>query len=282
MQRISVPGYATVELHDELSSTMDEVRKFMQTRAPVLVVARTQSAGRGRQGRSWSSTEGAFMGSFLFPTVCKTAELRGYSLMVGVAVAEGLRSLGVELRLKWPNDLVVWDRSLAAVQGGAGGALLRKLGGILVEVEERSAQRMVVVGVGINVQGRPAAVPHAAAVSDLATAVPSLERVIQALGGALLSAHTDFEQLGGFAHFRSRWIELSSLSPGRAWMTVDLGAAAPAAEGARSNLSVVRGIYKGVDSSGALLLSVEGRERVLHSGHVLEVSELPSSEGCCG
>lgn len=276
MQKLSMPGYASVELHDELSSTMDEVRKFMGTREPVLVVARTQSAGRGRQGRSWSSTAGAFMGSFLFPTVCKTAELRGYSLMVGVAVAEGMRRLGVELLLKWPNDLVVWDSSESVAESGAPGPALRKLGGILVEVEDRAGQRMVVVGVGINVRARPSAVPHAAAVSDLATAVPSLERVIEALGAALLSAHTSFEQQGGFTHFRARWMELSSLRPGRAWMTVDLGAA-PSSDGTGIGQNLVRGVFQGVDSSGALRLSVEGIERVVHSGHVTEVStrELP-------
>ena len=108
-----------------VSSTQDEAASL-----PVgsVVVADNQTAGRGRQGRSWEAPPG----SGLFATfVLPPGPLVVFA--AGVAAAE---SCGPEVRLKWPNDLMLDDR---------------KLGGVLAEIRGKKA----LVGIGINLTWAP-------------------------------------------------------------------------------------------------------------------------------
>ena len=85
------------------------------------VAAEMQTAGRGRRGRVWQSR---FASSLTFSLLWRfekgAAELGGLSLVVGLALARALRSLGAagvpEARLKWPNDVVVKGEKLAAIR----------------------------------------------------------------------------------------------------------------------------------------------------------------------
>lgn len=100
-----------------------------------LVVADTQSAGRGRWGRSWF---GSADGSLMFSLVLRppAAALDLLTTTVGVATVEAVRELGVaDAGLKWPNDVVV---------GG------RKLAGILVESQSSGTDVIAIAGVGLN------------------------------------------------------------------------------------------------------------------------------------
>ncbi|MDZ7824717.1 MAG: biotin--[acetyl-CoA-carboxylase] ligase [Gammaproteobacteria bacterium] len=119
-------GRATpVEVLGITGSTNDDARGRLASggRPPFAMLAEAQQSGRGRRGRQWSSP----VASNLYLTLAEALpggpeSSRGLSLAVGVAVAEGLaRVSGVDVDLKWPNDLLV---------GGA------KLGGILVELAE--------------------------------------------------------------------------------------------------------------------------------------------------
>jgi len=108
-----------------------------------------QTAGRGRRGRSWLSPRGK---GLLFSTVAHgvglTPDRMGWvALSAGLASAEALRSrTGIDVRLKWPNDLVVMNV-------GRGQPPWLKLGGILVEssLTERLEAAYAVIGVGVNV-----------------------------------------------------------------------------------------------------------------------------------
>jgi len=85
------------------------------------VVALTQTEGRGRQGRSWSAEPGS---SLLCSLVLRPSEeLRPLlTLMAGVVVAEAVAQLaGVEVRLKWPNDVLVEGKKLAGILAEASG-----------------------------------------------------------------------------------------------------------------------------------------------------------------
>jgi BirA family biotin operon repressor/biotin-[acetyl-CoA-carboxylase] ligase len=104
-----------------------------------LVVAETQSAGRGRLGRDWLSPSGVGLyTSLLLRPPLPPTELPQITLSTAVAVVRALtRSAGVTPGIKWPNDLIL---------GG------KKLGGILTEMETESDQiRYLVVGLGLNV-----------------------------------------------------------------------------------------------------------------------------------
>ncbi len=130
----------------------------------VVLVAEHQSAGRGRLGRSWEAPPGA---SLLLSILCRPSsgavvlandEVHLVTMAVGVAAADAVRAAtGADVRLKWPNDLVV--------ETGDG---TRKLSGILSEsIVEGGQVSALVVGIGINVNW-PAAVP--AELADIAIA----------------------------------------------------------------------------------------------------------------
>lgn len=247
-EELAIPGYDTVRVYDEVSSTMDVARSLADVPGNSLVVARRQSAGRGRQGRSWSSAQSAFMGTFVLCTDQPMSALSGYSLAVGVAIGEAISSLGGRLELKWPNDLVT-------VRNGE----LFKIGGILIEVEERSTFRAILVGLGLNVSEAPPDVSAASSLNEAFAMRETVTDIISPLAVSLLEAHEAFRTCGGFRAFRQRWLERSCFAVGRSWIKIDLGR------------EVVAGLFQGVDANGALLLSVGEELRVVHSGHVLEM-----------
>ena len=139
-----LPGFS-VEVLTEIDSTNTELMRRARAGllSPTLLVALSQTAGRGRRGKAWVSTPGDSL-TFSLGLPLAPADWSGLSLAVGVSLAD---SLHPEVRLKWPNDL--WWRG-------------RKLGGILVETAHPGAHtgnpsdatqgpsRCAVVGVGLN------------------------------------------------------------------------------------------------------------------------------------
>ena len=122
--------------HRETDSTNARARALAAAGAPhgTLVTADAQTAGRGRQGRSWVAAPGdALLMSLLVRRVDPLLPLAA-----AVAVCESLAPL--EARIKWPND--VWL--------GAGG---RKVAGILIE--GRPQEGWAVIGIGLNVRAAP-------------------------------------------------------------------------------------------------------------------------------
>jgi BirA family transcriptional regulator, biotin operon repressor / biotin---[acetyl-CoA-carboxylase] ligase len=128
---------------------MDEARARAQEGAPHLTTiwAETQTAGRGRQGRVWQSQAGY---GLYFTTIVRLnlePERNGLiPLLVGAVLCSSVRDLmGVQASLKWPNDLLAADG--------------RKLAGILVERNAKSASFLI--GVGLNVRRQPFDLPAA-------------------------------------------------------------------------------------------------------------------------
>ncbi|MFJ6804966.1 biotin--[acetyl-CoA-carboxylase] ligase [Streptomyces anulatus] len=112
-----------------------------------VLVAEEQTAGRGRLERTWTAPprSGLFLSVYLEPGDIPVERWGWVPLLAGVAAATGLaKSAGVDMSLKWPNDLLV------AVQGEE-----RKTGGILGEF----AGDGIVVGLGINVSLRADELP---------------------------------------------------------------------------------------------------------------------------
>lgn len=175
----------------------------------VVLLAERQTGGRGRRGRSWASP----LAANIYLSLARRfggglARLAGLSLVAGVAAVEALHDLGfAQVRLKWPNDLVVVD--------AAGG--LRKLGGLLVEGGgEGGGPARAVVGLGLNV-AMPAA--HAAAIdqawTDLAGLaageLPSRNAVVAALLDRWLPAFDAFDA-EGLAPFLPRYARVDALA----------------------------------------------------------------------
>ena len=134
-------------VHDSLESTNTEARRLAEQGAAhgVVVIADEQRAGKGRLGRRWQSPAGCnlYFSSLLRPTV-EPQHAPLYSLATAVGLADALGPLITrgELRLKWPNDVLIDEG---------------KLCGVLIELKmNKAAIASLVVGVGINVNCDPA------------------------------------------------------------------------------------------------------------------------------
>jgi BirA family biotin operon repressor/biotin-[acetyl-CoA-carboxylase] ligase len=133
-----------VHYFETLDSTNNYAKDLAAQGAPegTVVIAETQTGGRGRLGRDWDSPPGVGLYvSVVLRPLLPPLELPRITLTTAVAVVRTVRRV-TELTpgIKWPNDLLV--------QG-------RKLGGILTEMEtESDCIRHVVVGLGLNVNNR--------------------------------------------------------------------------------------------------------------------------------
>lgn len=134
---------------DTLSSTMDEIFRRGVEGAPegVVVCAETQTRGRGRLGRSWTSPKGKgiYLSVLVRPKV-SPMEATKLTLLSAVALCEAVRrSTGLNVAIKWPNDLLIEDRKLA---------------GILTEMSaEVDRVNFVGIGIGLNVNTPAAHLP---------------------------------------------------------------------------------------------------------------------------
>lgn len=265
---LAIPGFSLARRYQRVTSTMDTAREVLRAEVPpdsaswsAVIVADQQSAGRGRQGRSWFAQDGSLMATFIFASELPLTALSGYSLVVGVAVAQLLNRFGVPVKLKWPNDVVVLSNESYGAQGGAP---FRKLAGILIEVEEFNGYRCILVGIGLNLAPPPEEVRCiATSVAELKGEEVSVSRILAPLGGELLGWHEKFVGAGGFKVAADIWSFYSCFVPNRTKLKVDLG----------DGVGVVSGMYKGMGVSGSLLVTTEaGVVREVLSGHIVELS----------
>ena len=213
-----------------------------------MLLAEFQTAGRGRRGRQWFAPPGGSIClslSWTFPQLPK--DVGALSLAIGVCVVRALESLGVKSAgLKWPNDVFLADH---------------KLGGVLIELRaESGGPACAVVGIGLNVAlgtdllekiralGLPA--------TDLASAggaSPSRNAIAAALIEFSILGLAQFGQ-EGLRPFVEEWRNADALR-GRP-ITVQGGEAA------------ARGLARGIDLSGALMVETPQGLRKFISGDV--------------
>jgi BirA family biotin operon repressor/biotin-[acetyl-CoA-carboxylase] ligase len=138
-------GEGIVECHDSLSSTQARAHELARGGARrALVIAREQTAGRGRLTRRWESPRGGgIYFSILFRPSLPPSDVHLVNIAAALSVSEAIRSaMGIETALKWPNDLL-----LSRPSGETGG----KVCGILSESAFRGASLdYCVTGIGIN------------------------------------------------------------------------------------------------------------------------------------
>ncbi len=164
--------------------SVDSTSRWLRHRNPApweAVLARTQSAGRGRQGRSWESPAGGLYLSVAVPLPLPPATIPLLPLVAGLAARDTLAlHCPVPLWLKWPNDLLAEGR---------------KLGGLLCQAEAKLA----IVGLGINLAGDPP-LPTAttlAALGGTAEAGPLAHAFVARLRGEI-EAHAPSEFLARY------------------------------------------------------------------------------------
>jgi biotin-[acetyl-CoA-carboxylase] ligase BirA-like protein len=98
-------------------STETELDRLLQAGAspPLVVLADRQSRGQGQQGRPWSSPRGGVWLSAALPWPEQAESAAALGLAVAVGLVRELESLGLAVRIKWPNDLLIGDRKLAGL-----------------------------------------------------------------------------------------------------------------------------------------------------------------------
>ena len=241
----ALPPFFRLAVFDTLASTSDEARRRARDGAPegTLVMARVQTAGRGRQGRTWVSQPGNLHLSLLLRPEAPMARAAQLGFAAGLAVADAIHAFASKgaVTLKWPNDVLLDGRKAA---------------GILLESEGDAAGRVafVVIGIGVNLAASPADTEFpATSLKAAAGNAPTPEAFLAMLAPALALWYERW-RADGFAGLRQAWIARA----------VGLGQALRA----RLPGETVEGRFAGLDDDGLLLLDAPGGRRRIAAGDV--------------
>lgn len=234
----------SIEVVEQTGSTnADLMQRAKQLNTATLLVARHQTAGKGRAGRRWlSAPDGVLTFSLAWEFSTSTQALMGLPLAVGVAIAERLQQLDVPVQLKWPNDLLKESK---------------KLGGILVESQvSNSGSSWAVIGIGLNLSVPDELEQSIGQEVAEATWLAQMDRniLLAQLLQALQAALTEFA-VQGFSAFTERWNRLHAHAH-QSVMILD------------QQTVVQQGLALGVDAQGCLILQTEHGQVLIHSGDV--------------
>jgi len=254
-QVVGRPQGTKNELWEEIDSTNSRALLLAQQGAPqgVMVLADSQTAGRGRLGRTWFSPPGAglYMSVLLRPENL-SAGLPLITIASGLAVATAVEiACGVKLQLKWVNDLIF--------QG-------RKVGGILAELQSivspsstsSGFSQALVIGIGVNISSRNVRLPQ-----ELTDKVSWLEDVRHnSIDRNLLVSQIayELEQVLGLL-----WSgQMNSILDAWRCYSATLGETVRATVGENT----IEGLAIDITNSGALLIKTRNGTRELHAGEV--------------
>lgn len=259
------PGWRN-ELWETIGSTNTRAAELAAEGAPegVMVLARHQSAGRGRLGRTWvSPVDAGLCMSFILRPKTPQTQIPLLTIATGIAVADAIRDVcGLDVGLKWVND-IIYDR--------------RKVGGILAEMPAltnataaaKELPQAVIVGIGINVNLKPEEIPE-----ELVEKLDSLARIKGEdidpnCVGAAIANH--FEKTSSLLdpstaqQLTDRWRALS-ITIGQMVVTENSG-------------RKIEGKAVDITDSGALIVELADGSRVtLHAG---EISIRTADGGYC-
>jgi BirA family transcriptional regulator, biotin operon repressor / biotin---[acetyl-CoA-carboxylase] ligase len=241
-----IDAAAPVEMFEDIDSTLLEARRRAARPefAPVWLLARRQSAGRGRRGRAWVSLDGNLFATHLFTTDAAPSEVAMLGFAAGVAIAETLEAFGVAdaITLKWPNDVMI---------GGAKGA------GILIESGACAGGLWAALAFGINLAAAPpqldqpttclrAHLPQTVETPSPAAFFASLRPRLEAWSHSIRAE--------GFERLRAAWLSRAH----------GLGAPARVVQGD----ATIEGAIAGLSPRGELELDTPNGRRLIAAGDV--------------
>ena len=234
-------AWSFVEL-DDVDSTQAVAKGLAANGAPegTTVVAKSQSSGRGRLGRSWvSPTGGLYMSFILRPTGISKPEL--VTLVTAVAVVDGIKqATGLETAIRWPNDIMTKGKKLA---------------GVIAEAQaDRQAITQVIVGVGVNCNSN---VSGAWGLGNEATSLA------EELGRHIETSKLRNSILDSFSHFYDMWRAGEDLIPLWKGYVASLGKTVSIK--LKTNETAFSYQAVGIDPEGGLMIIKEGKQTVVRA-----------------
>ena len=235
------------QLKHECSSSNDEIMVLARQSADLahkaLCVAHFQTKGRGRQGRSWVNRQGeCLMFSLGWAFDKPQYELGSLALVVALACRRAFADIGLDVNIKWPNDLVVANDKLA---------------GVLIETTRVENKTVAVIGIGINFV-LPKEVENATSVQALFQTASkqgvSVEALLNAVLAQLDALLNEYAQ-NGFASCVGEY-DAANRDTDRPVLLLQEGRI------------VHEGVVKGVDAQGALRLLTDNGEKTIVSGEI--------------
>jgi BirA family biotin operon repressor/biotin-[acetyl-CoA-carboxylase] ligase len=241
---------------ETIDSTNTEALKQARLGADegLCIVARQQTAGRGRHGRPWVSEKdaGLYFSIVLRPKI-ETRYLPLITLMTGVAVHSALAEFGIDADIKWVNDLLV---------GG------KKICGILAETADTPEGLAVIVGIGINIRSSnfpPEIAETATSIQEHQESMPlgvstaDVVTLTQTLTRSITYFYDLLHRESGPANIIDAWRERSSYFSGKPVRVMSGGES-------------LEGITDGLESNGALRLKLKnGVVTIIQAGDVEQV-----------
>ncbi len=235
------------ELWPEIDSTNTRAIQLAKDDAPsgTIVLARKQTSGRGRHGRIWQSPQDAgIYASFVLRPTCAKEDIPLYTLALGVAASRAILSVtGVEVGLKWVNDLVVGQK---------------KLGGILAELITSNSPALI-LGIGINLELQKKDIPE--------ELVNHIEWLTNITGSAVDPNHLIAELAQNLEEVSNNISNGNKSQILDAWRkhSVTLGKEVQVISAAGNKT----GTALDIDESGALIVQTTSGERLtLHAGEI--------------
>ncbi len=239
---------------ETVDSTNAEARRRAEAgeTGPLWIIARRQTAGRGRRGRAWETGAGNLAATLLTTTWKPPAEAAEIAFVAALAVADLalMQVADVLVRLKWPNDVLVDGR---------------KVSGVLIESGLRSDGRLwLAVGVGVNLKSAPVAADRPATTltdhlrADVAAPLAP-DAALEALARAFDARLAAWETYG-FEPIRTAWAARADL--GRACQV-------------RLDQETLEGVAEALEADGALRLRLSnGSVRRITAGDVFFPGEV--------
>ncbi len=240
---------------DAVGSTNAEALALARTgeHEPLWLIARVQTAGRGRRGRIWVSETGNLYATLLLTGIGEAATVAQLSFVAALAVHDAISeqapNLAMRLSLKWPNDVLC---------GG------RKICGVLLEGESiAGADATVAIGIGVNCTRHPEDTEYPATDLTALGAAVSSDMMFLSLSRTMLSRLKQWDGGAGFAAIRVDWLAR--------------------AEGLGSMIRVrvrdrdLMGTFEALDERGYLLLQLaNGAREAIAAGDVFPMLSIPS------
>jgi BirA family biotin operon repressor/biotin-[acetyl-CoA-carboxylase] ligase len=226
---------------------MDRAREFAVQGSPggTIITAEKQSAGRGRNGRTWISRQGGLFFTILERPGLAIADYILYSLVLQIAVARTVSSVcGIKARLRWPNDVYV-NR--------------RKIAGIITEISgEGDLINWISGGIGVNINN-PVVSGKTASCAEITGHPVSRGEVLRKILEEIKFVTQRFSSTAAYAQgnraLTGEWNSMADCIGAKVAILEPLGGEREAGTTGRQGRILARGVFEGIDPAGRCILN---------------------------